>query len=71
MNDVPLYSRGPYRVVHLRKGERPYPWVVVDTASAWLHEDATFEAARDWVDRRETQRVAPPMPSEPQPRGRR
>lgn len=66
MSDGPLYTRGDCRVVHLREQDRARPWIVVDTAGAWLHEDASFDAARDWVDRREAQRSAPgllPRPS--------
>lgn len=47
-----LYARGPYRVV-TNAIEPPHDlYVVVDTAGAWLREEATFEAAREWVDRR-------------------
>lgn len=73
MHDVPvhLYARGPYRVVDLRDDDRPRPYVVVDTAGAWLHEDASFDGARDWVDRRDVQRLAAPAPSAPRARGLR
>ena len=66
MHDIPLYSRGPYRVIDLREDDRPRPWIVVDTAGTWLHEDVTFDAARDWIDRRETR--CPPMPTPSRPR---
>lgn len=71
MLDVPLYSRGPYRVVDLRDDDRLRPWVVIDTAGAWLHEDTMFESARDWVDRREAQRLAVAAPVAPRPRSLR
>ena len=60
MHDVPLYARGPYRVVDLRGDDRPRPYVVIDTAGAWLHEDASFAGARDWVDRRDALCVTVP-----------
>ena len=48
-----LYARGPYRVV-TNSAEPPHDlYVVLDTAGAWHREEMTFEAARDWVDRRE------------------
>jgi hypothetical protein len=71
MHDVSLYSRGPYRVIDLRDDERPRPWVVVDTAGAWLHEAASFDAARDWIDRREAQRLLPTAAERPRSRGLR
>lgn len=66
MHDTHLYARGPYRVVELRDDESARPWIVLDTAGARLHEDASFDGARDWVDRREAQRLAAP----PRPRSR-
>jgi hypothetical protein len=71
MHDISLYSRGPYRVLDLREDDRPRPWVVVDAAGSWLHEDISFEAARDWVDRREAQRPAAPVHAVSRPRGLR
>lgn len=64
MDNVPLYARGPYRVVDLRD-RRPRPYVVVDGTGAWLHEDASFVGARDWVDRCYTQRLQSPAASRP------
>lgn len=69
MHDTHLYARGPYRVVELRDDERARPWIVVDTAGARLHEDASFDGARDWVDRREACR--PTDPGRPPARRRR
>lgn len=58
-DDTHLYARGPYRVVQV--DDRPRPFVVVDTAGTWLHEDVALEAARGWVDRRiELDRAPPP-----------
>lgn len=55
-----LYVRGPYRVVAHTQVDTDRPYVVLDTAGAWLHEAVTLEAACDWVDRRMTERdVAP------------
>ncbi len=71
MNDVPLYARGPYRVVDLRDDDRPRPYVVVDTAGAWLHENASFDGAREWVDRRDALRLAAPTAVAPRARGPR
>lgn len=63
MYDVPLYARGPYQVVDLRDDDRARPFVVVDTVGAWLHEDASFDGAREWVDRRDALRLATPEPT--------
>lgn len=60
MNDAHLYARGPYRVVEL--DDRPRPFIVVDTAGAWLHEDPSLEGARTWVDQRIALDQAPPVP---------
>ena len=55
-----LYARGPYRVVANNHVETDRPYVVLDTAGAWLHEAVTLDAACDWVDRRIAERgVAP------------
>lgn len=52
MDHIPLYARGPYRVLELRDGDEDRPFVVVDTAGSCLHEDPSFDGARAWVDLR-------------------
>lgn len=71
MSATALYSRGACRILDLREQERPRPWLVVDTAGAWLHDDVSFEAARDWADRREMPGSASPAPVRPMSRGPR
>lgn len=65
MQPIPLYVRGPYRVLELRDDDRDRPFVVVDTAGACLHEDASFAGARDWADRRDAHE---PVPAARRPR---
>ena len=54
-----LYARGPYRVIANEPDADGRLYVVVDTAGAWLREEASFETARAWVDHRSTERDAP------------
>ncbi|AXK72983.1 hypothetical protein DWG18_12300 [Lysobacter sp. TY2-98] len=55
-----LYVRGPYRVVANAQVDTDRPYVVLDTAGAWLHESVTLDDARDWVDRRISERERVP-----------
>lgn len=50
--DPVLYARGPYRVVTNTPAAPERLYVVTDGAGAWLRDEISFEAARDWVDRR-------------------
>jgi hypothetical protein len=63
MDRPTLYSRGRYRVIGVDDDTRIRPYVVVDPAGSWLHEDASLHAAREWVDRREANVLARPSTS--------
>ena len=54
-----LYARGPYRVIANAPSAPGRLYAVIDTAGAWLYDEPSFDAARDWVDRRAAGHEAP------------
>jgi hypothetical protein len=54
--------RGCYRIVSLDDEARARPYVVIDAAGAWVHEDAALPAARAWVDRQALDDTETPPP---------
>lgn len=56
---VPLYARGPYRVLGL-PADAPRRYVVLDLADAWLREESNLDDARQWIDLRVAGRTAAP-----------
>lgn len=61
MDAIPCYARGAYRVFELRDVEHGHAFVVVNPAGAPLYEDASFDGARDWVDRRDAMTHSAPV----------
>lgn len=56
---VPLYARGPYRVVAV-PADAPRRYVVLDLAGAWLREEPTLDTACRWIDLRLAGRAVAP-----------
>ncbi|WP_462116567.1 hypothetical protein [Lysobacter xanthus] len=56
-----LYVRGAYRVVDRVDAPPHRRYVVEDGTGTLMREEAGFDAARDWLDRRLLE-LAPPQP---------